>query len=106
MRKTIKDGLVTFYQEPGEPLTKTQKENLEKLAQMKDEDIDTSDIPELTEEFWKNAVRGKFYRPVKKAVSLRLDADVIAWLKKEGRGYQTRANNILRERMLREIARP
>jgi len=102
MRKTIKNGRVTFFQEPGEPLTETQKKNLETLANMKDEDIDTSDIPELTEEFWKNAVRGKFYRPVKKAISLRLDADVIAWLKKEGAGYQTRANKILREHMLRD----
>src|SRR5271163_807359 len=102
MRKTIKNGRVTFFQEPGEPLTETQKKNLETLANMKVEDIDTSDIPELTEEFWKNAVRGKFYRPVKKAISLRLDADVIAWLKKEGAGYQTRANKILREHMLRD----
>ena len=102
MRKTIKDGIVTFEQEAWEPLTETQKKNLEALDKIKDEDIDTSDIPELTEKFWKNAVRGNpFYRPVKKAVSLRLDADVIAWLKKDGAGYQTRANNILRERMLR-----
>jgi uncharacterized protein (DUF4415 family) len=48
-------------------------------------------------------VRGRFYRPVKKAVSLRLDADVIAWLKKDGEGYQTRANRMLRERMLAEL---
>ncbi len=53
---------------------------------------------------WKDAVRGKFYRPVKKAVSLRLDADVIAWLKKDGKGYQTRANRVLREKMLKEMA--
>jgi uncharacterized protein (DUF4415 family) len=102
MRKTIKDGIVTFEQEAWEPLTETQKKNLEALDKIKDEDIDTSDIPELTEKFWKNAVRGyQFFRPVKRAVSLRLDADVIAWLKKDGAGYQTRANNILRERMLR-----
>lgn len=49
-------------------------------------------------------MRGKFYRPVKKAVSLRLDADVIAWLKKDGEGYQTRANRLLRERMLADKA--
>ncbi len=49
-------------------------------------------------------MRGKFYRPVKKAVSLRLDADVIAWLKKDGKGYQTRANRVLREKMLKEMA--
>jgi uncharacterized protein (DUF4415 family) len=42
---------------------------------------------------------GRFYRPVKQAVSLRLDADIVAWLKKPGKGYQTRANHILRERM-------
>jgi uncharacterized protein (DUF4415 family) len=45
------------------------------------------------------------FSPVKQAVSLRLDADVIAWLKKPGKGYQTRANRILRQRMLDEIRR-
>jgi uncharacterized protein (DUF4415 family) len=73
------------------------------LAQMREEDIDTSDIPEIKD--WSAAVVGKFYRPVKQAISLRLDADVIAWLKKPGKGYQTRANQILRERMLAEIRR-
>jgi len=103
MRKTIENGIVTFEQEAWEPLTETQTKGLAALDKIKDEDIDTSDIPELTEKFWKNAVRGyHLFRPVKKAVSLRLDADVIAWLKKDGAGYQTRANNILRERMLRE----
>jgi len=47
---------------------------------------------------------GKVFRPVKKAVSLRLDADVIAWLKKDGKGYQSRANRLLRERMLADKA--
>jgi len=46
-----------------------------------------------------------FYRPVKQAGSMRLDADVIAWLKKQGKGYQTRANRILRQRMLEETRR-
>jgi uncharacterized protein (DUF4415 family) len=70
---------------------------------MPDSEIDTSDIPEWTDEMWKSAVRGRFYRPVKQAVSLRLDADVIAWLKKDGQGYQTRANQMLRERMLKDL---
>jgi uncharacterized protein (DUF4415 family) len=48
---------------------------------------------------------GRFYRPLKQAVSMRLDADVIAWLKKQGKGYQTRANSILRQRMLDELRR-
>jgi uncharacterized protein (DUF4415 family) len=72
---------------------------------MPDAKIDTSDIPELQRNAWRNAVRGKFYRPLKQAVSMRLDADVVAWLKKRGKGYQTRANNILRQRMLDEIKR-
>ena len=70
---------------------------------MPDSEIDTSDITEWTEAMWKNAVREKFYRPVKQAVSLRLDADVIAWLKKDRQGYQTRANQMLRERMLKDL---
>ena len=57
----------------------------------------------LPPDAFKNAVRGKFYRPVKQAVSPRLDADVIAWLKKDGDGYQTRVNRMLRERMLAEL---
>jgi uncharacterized protein (DUF4415 family) len=69
---------------------------------MPDDQIDTSDIPELPIGSWNDAVIGKFYRPIKRAVSLRLDADVVAWLKREGGGYQTRANRILRERMLAE----
>jgi uncharacterized protein (DUF4415 family) len=65
---------------------------------MKDEDIDLSDIPEITD--WSNAVRGKFYRPVKQSLTIRLDADVIAWLKSQGAGYQTRINNLLRNAMV------
>jgi uncharacterized protein (DUF4415 family) len=66
-----------------------------------DAQIDTSDIPELTEEQLKRAVRGRFYRPVKKPVTMRLDADVIHWLKQDGPGYQTKANALLRREMLR-----
>jgi len=51
------------------------------------------------------AVRGRFYRPLKQAVSLRLEAAVVAWLKEPGKGYQTRANHILRERMLADMRR-
>jgi uncharacterized protein (DUF4415 family) len=87
---------------PGKPLTAKQKRELAHLAALPDEQIDTSDIPELPPGAWKNAARGLFYRPVKQAVSLRLDSDIVAWLKKPGRGYQTRANRILREQMLAE----
>jgi uncharacterized protein (DUF4415 family) len=101
MRKATR--IVRVKHRPGSPLTARQKRELAALSALPDEAIDTSDIPELPPGFWKNAVRGRFYRPVKQAVSLRLDADVVAWLKKPGKGYQTRANHILREHMLAEL---
>jgi uncharacterized protein (DUF4415 family) len=90
---------------PLRALTARQKKELAALAVLPDDQIDTSDIPELPARAWKNAVRGRFYRPVKQAVSMRLDADVIAWLKKRGKGYQTRANRILRQHMLADMKR-
>jgi uncharacterized protein (DUF4415 family) len=69
-----------------------------------DEDIDTSDIPEVTQ--WGKALVGKFYRPLKEPVTLRLDADVIAWLKSQGPGYQTRINALLRTFMNRSGLSP
>ncbi len=89
----------------GRGLTAKLKRELAALAAMPDSKIDTSDIPELPPAAWKDAVRGRFYRPVKQAVSMRLDSDVVAWLKKPGKGYQTRANRILRERMLQDLRR-
>ena len=88
-----------------QPRSPRNRSNIFSLKERSQSEIDTSDIPELPPEAWKNAVRGRFYRPLKQAVSLRLDADVVAWLKKPGKGYQTRANRILRERMLAEFRR-
>lgn len=78
-------------------LNKEQKAEIGKLAALSDAAIDTSDIAEI--EGWDDAVVGKFYRPIKKQVTMRLDADVIEWLKQKGKGYQTRANMILRDAM-------
>lgn len=77
---------------------------LKALATMPDDRIDTSDIPELTEEQLRRAVRGQMYRPIKKPVTMRLDADVIEWLKQDGPGYQTKANALLRKEMMRSYA--
>lgn len=100
-------GMVSYRLEPGTPLTEEQRAELEALKNMPDSEIDTSDIPEWTDEMWARAVRGadamKLWRPVKQSVSLRLDADVLAWLKKDGAGYQTRVNRMLRERMLKDL---
>ena len=103
MRKATKNRKVK--QMSGRALTTRQKRELAALAALPDDQIDTSDIPELPPGAWKNAVRGRFYRPIKQAVSLRLDADVIAWLKKRGKGYQTRVNSILRQTMLADTKR-
>lgn len=80
-----------------------RRKELAHLAAIPDEKIDFSDIPELTEEHFRNARRGQFYRPVKRPVTIRLDADVIEWLKQEGPGYQTKANRLLRTEMLRSF---
>ena len=78
-----------------------RQRELRALAAMPNKAIDTSDIPELTEEQMRRAVRGRMYRPVKRPVTMRLDADIIEWLKQQGPGYQTKANSILRSEMLR-----
>lgn len=81
-------------------LTEAQKADLRELANRPDDEIDFSDIPPLDEDFWKNAVRNPFYRPVKIPTSIRIDADILAWLKGQGKGYQSRINEILRHAML------
>jgi uncharacterized protein (DUF4415 family) len=78
--------------------TKKQDDpELTALVRLRDEDIDTSDIPEVKD--WANATSGKFYRPLKEPITLRLDLDVVAWLKSDGPGYQTRINTLLRTAM-------
>lgn len=62
-------------------------------------ETDTRDIPEVRD--WDGAVRGRFYRPVKKAISLRLDTDVLAWFKARSEKYQSKINEVLREYMRR-----
>lgn len=66
-------------------------------------EIDFSDIPELDESFWKNAVQNPFYKPTKQVTTVRIDADVMQWLKAQGKGYQTRMNKILRDAMLNDL---
>lgn len=72
------------------PLTRKQRAALEELDRLPDSAIDLSDIPE----------HATFYKPLKKATTVRIDADVLAWLKTYGKGYQTKINAILRNEML------
>jgi uncharacterized protein (DUF4415 family) len=78
-------------------LTIGQRRDIQAMAAKRDEDIDFSDIPPVLD--WSGAEIGKFYRPKKKPVTIRLDSDVIAWLKSDGLGYQTKANGPLRHAM-------
>ena len=77
------------------PLSQKLRAEARALATMPETAIDTTEMPEITD--WSGAVRGAFYRPVKKPLSLRIDADVIHWFQRQGQGYQTRINAILRE---------
>jgi uncharacterized protein (DUF4415 family) len=87
----------------GKGLTDRQRREIALLAAKTDSEIDYSDIPRLTPRFWSNAVRNPFYRPIKRQLTIRLDADVIAWLRRQGKGYQTRLNRLLRAAMLEDV---
>ena len=84
-------------------LTIRQKADLANLSARPDSEIDFSDIPPLTENFWRNAVRGKYYKPTKTSTTVRIDSDVLAWLRAQGKGYQSRINAILRRKMLESL---
>jgi uncharacterized protein (DUF4415 family) len=81
-------------------LSEERKAVLKALAARPDSEIDYSDIPPLTEKFWQNAVRNPFYKPTKTSTTVRIDSDVLHWLRQQGRGYQSRINAILRREML------
>lgn len=97
----MKKGDVIKRQDELGPLTDAQREELRALAELPDDQIDTSDLPPLTDAQLARMVRGRFYRPVKQQITARLDADVLDWLKGQGPGYQSRMNAILRAAMLR-----
>ena len=99
----MKSRLVSYTAETLPPLSAVSRRRLKRLAARPDSELDFSDIPEVTDEQWKHALRGRFYRPVKKQITARVDADVLAWLKGQGRGYQSRMNAILRREMLQAL---
>ncbi|CVA23148.1 cytoplasmic protein [Serratia marcescens] len=79
------------------PLTEEQKAQIASLSALPDGDIDYADAPALGEEKWQTAVQGRFYKPMKVSKTIRIDADVLAWLQRPGKGYQKRLNAVLRE---------
>jgi uncharacterized protein (DUF4415 family) len=86
-----------------ETLPRISLEETAKLVAARPRKIDTSDIPEWTAKQWKSAERGRMYRPRKCQITARLDADVLMWLKSQGKGYQSRMNEIIRRQMLVEM---
>ena len=72
---------------------------MQQLHALQDREPDTQDIPEAPAENWQHTQRGAFWKPRKQAISLRVDLDVLDWLRQQGPGYQTTINRILRERM-------
>ncbi len=99
----MKKKRVSYTLDTLPPLTGKQRATLRSLATRPNSKIDTSDIPEMTDEQWKHARRGHFYRPIKRQITARVDADVLDWLKAQGKGYQSRINAILRREMLESV---
>ena len=80
------------------PITDKQRRELQRLAARPDSEIDFSDAPEGRPRASDVEV-GRFYRPIKQLVSLRLDADVLSWFRAQGKRYQTYMNEVLRREM-------
>jgi uncharacterized protein (DUF4415 family) len=85
-----------------------QVARLERLAAMPDEEIDLSDMPEITDEQWSRAFRPGLDRPVKQPVTIRLDSDIISWFKAQAgdKPYQTEINRVLRRHVADAMRRP
>ncbi|MBF7142024.1 MULTISPECIES: BrnA antitoxin family protein [Pseudomonas] len=77
-------------------MSNASKTDWERVTKLGDHEIDISDTPELGDDFFR---RAELRLPVKRAVTIRLDADVLEWFKGQGTGYQTRINQLLRQYM-------
>ena len=88
-------------------LTPEERKEIEALTALSDDDIDTSDIPEASFEHMMAGERGRYFRPTKTSITIRLDADLVDWFKAhaENGGYQTEINRVLRRHMLEAIKR-
>src|ERR1700722_12142487 len=101
-RRRAKGNAMKKKAAPDRNLTAAQLAQLKALDNRK---IDTDDIPEAPAQNWATAQRGRFFRPRKEAISIRLDMDVLDWLRRRSPRYQTEINRILREKMEAEPQR-
>ena len=81
--------------------SKKSQTNWKRLRAMADKDIDLSDSPELTPEMFARSIVRRGLKPVtrKSQLTLRIDQDVVEWFRRQGRGYQTKINSLLRAYM-------
>jgi len=101
----MKKQMVSYQIDPAKPpaLTAAQKAELKALKAKPDTTINYTDIPPLTGKFWKNAISNPLYKPTKTSTTVRIDSDVLLWLRAHGKGYQSRINAILRREMLSSL---
>ncbi len=80
------------------PIYRKSRTDWERVDKLKDNEIDFSDNPEITPEMFAKAILRKGLKPVvrKTQITLRIDDDVLSWFKKQGTGYQTRINSLLK----------
>ena len=99
----MKMAKVSFTPPARPPMSAEERKRLLELSETYDGQIDFSDIPPIPEGTFKNAVRGRFYRPIKQQVTLRLDSNVLDWFKRNTpKGYQTDINRVLSDYVARQ----
>jgi uncharacterized protein (DUF4415 family) len=98
----MKTKMVRFTTATLPPLTASQQAHLVRVAALPDGHINVGDMPELTDTQLAEMKPATLYRPIKQQITARVDADVLAWLKSQGKGYQSRINAILRREMLEQ----
>lgn len=102
MKKKMVSSKLQLDQLP--PLTAEQKKELLSLQALQDHEIDLSDVPELDVESFAKAVRNPYHRVLKELTTVRIDKDIMDWLRSGGPGYQTRINTYLRLAMVHSKA--
>jgi len=92
----------------GEPLTQHDLDLIEKLIQTPNRKINLKDIPSIKSNTFENKsgiLASGLFKPYKQQVTLRIDSDILAWVRRDGEGYQTRINAALRKAMLADLKR-
>ena len=81
--------------------SKKSRTDWKRVDGLEDEEIDLSDVPEVSPEMFARAIVRRGLKPVsrKAQLTLRVDSDVLDWFRKQGQGHQTKINALLRAYM-------